>query len=67
MAIAGREGEQAVFIVRLTRHAAGEITGVVERVRTGEKERFAAVDEIGPILAEMLVRDQPGEAPGRST
>ncbi|HEV8641612.1 MAG TPA: hypothetical protein VGV13_10995 [Methylomirabilota bacterium] len=67
MAIAGREGQQAVFIVRLTRHPAGQVTGVVERVRTGEKERFAAVEEIGPIFAKMLIRDQPGESPAGST
>lgn len=58
MAIAGGEGEQAVFIVRVTRHPAGQVNGVVERVRTGEKERFAGMEEIGPILAEMLVRDR---------
>lgn len=58
MAIAGREDRQAVFIVRLTRDPAGRVTGVVERVRTGEKERFTGVEEIGPLVAELLVRDQ---------
>lgn len=65
--MAGREGQQAVFIVRLTRHPAGQVSGVVERVRTGEKERFASVEEVGPILAGMLIRDQPGEAAAGST
>jgi hypothetical protein len=67
MAIEGREGQQAVFIVRLTRHPAGQVTGVVERVRTGEKERFAGVEGIGPIFAKMLIDDQSGELSAGST
>jgi hypothetical protein len=31
---------------------------VVERVRTGEKERVSAVEEVGSILAEMLGREE---------
>jgi len=49
---------RAVFIVRLDQDPTGRVTGVVERVRTGEKERFAAVQEVGPILAEMLAREE---------
>ena len=39
MSVTGHEGHQAVFIVRLARDPTGRVTGVVERVRTGEKER----------------------------
>lgn len=54
----GREQHSATFIVRLARDPTGRLTGVVERVRTGEKERVAAVEEIGSILAAMLARDE---------
>lgn len=57
----GHETHQAVFIVRLARDPTGRVTGVVERVRTGEKERVAAVEEIGSILAEMLGREESEE------
>ena len=53
----------ATFVVRLQRDAEGVIGGVVERVRTGEKARFAGVGEIGQLIAGMLARD--AEAPGR--
>jgi hypothetical protein len=56
-----RETHLAVFIVRLARDPTGRVTGVVERVRTGEKERFAEVEEIGSILAEMLGREESEE------
>jgi len=55
------ERHQAVFIVRLARDPTGRVTGVVERVRTGKKERVAAVEEIGSILAEMLEREESEE------
>ncbi len=58
MGVTGRETHQAVFIVRLARDPTGRVTGVVERVRTGEKERVSAVEEIGSILAAMLAREE---------
>jgi hypothetical protein len=60
MSVTGHEVHQAVFIVRLVRDPTGRVTGVVERVRTGEKERVAAVEEIGQILAAMLGREEAG-------
>ena len=57
MTVTGHEGHQVVFIVRLARGPTGRVTGVVERVRTGEKERVAAVEEIGQVLAAMLERE----------
>lgn len=58
MSVTGHEVHQAVFIVRLARDPTGRVTGLVERVRTGEKERVAAVEEIGQVLAAMLGREE---------
>ena len=58
MVVTGRETHLAVFIVRLARDPTERVTGVVERVRTGEKQRVSAVEEIGPVLAEMLGREE---------
>lgn len=58
--MAERGEQRATFIVRLARSASGQITGVVERVRTGEKSRVIAVEAVAEILAEMLARE-PGE------
>jgi hypothetical protein len=55
------EGEgphRAIFIVRLDRDDLGRITGVVERVRTGEKVRVDTLRTVGQILAAMLARDE---------
>lgn len=47
------------FIVRVTRDTRGRLRGTVERVRTGEKERFTGAAGIGGIIDRMLQRDQP--------
>jgi hypothetical protein len=55
------EGEgphRAIFIVRLDYDDRGRVTGVVERVRTGEKARVDALEGVGQILAAMLARDE---------
>jgi hypothetical protein len=54
------EGRQSIFIVRMTRHSTGRITGVVERVRTQEKQRFTTFEEVGVILARLLAREESG-------
>jgi hypothetical protein len=61
MAVTGGEPQRAVFIVRLARDPAGRVTGVVERVRTGEKERVTLVEEIGSVLTAMLAREDSKE------
>ena len=61
---AGADRPQAVFIVRLARDTAGKVTGVVERVRNGQKERFTALEEVGAIVAQMLA-DEQAEATAR--
>jgi hypothetical protein len=45
------------FVVRLARDAAGRVTGIVERVRTGEKERFEGVAAIATVIARMAAID----------
>ncbi len=47
-------GEQATFIVRLTRGERGGLTALVERVRTGEKVRVERVEHLGRVLLRML-------------
>ena len=42
------------FIVRIDRDDLGEVSGVVERVRTGVKEAFHGVDEIGALIVRMV-------------
>ena len=54
----GAHWPQVVFIVRLARDAAGNVTGVVERVRNGQKERFTALEEVGAIVRQMLADDE---------
>ena len=42
------------FIVRIAREPDGRLGGTVERVRTGEKERFTGADGIGGMIERML-------------
>jgi hypothetical protein len=42
------------FVVRVIPDEAGGLVGVIERVRTGEKERFHDAAAIGPLIARML-------------
>jgi len=44
------------FIVRMTRDGRGLLRGVVERVRTGEKERVDGIEAVSPLVARMLAR-----------
>src|SRR4029450_4560444 len=45
------------FIVRLTRGDGGVVSGVVERVRTGEKQRFHSLAVLADVIAEMTERE----------
>lgn len=64
-ATAGGEEHQVVapatFIVRTWQDATGRLTGVVERVATGEKARFEGVPAIAELIQRMLAR--PPEPP----
>ena len=51
----GGPGEGPItFIVRISIDEKGDVTAVVERVRTGQKERVHGVDEIGRVIAMMI-------------
>jgi hypothetical protein len=49
-----REGTRWTFIVSLTQHESSAMSGVVELVRTGRKERFRDLHALGTLIAEML-------------
>lgn len=51
---------RATFIVRLTQVTAGTWTGVVERVRTGEKHRVHELTTIGNLIARMVATEEKG-------
>jgi hypothetical protein len=48
------------FIVRVSIDEEGGVTGVVERVRTGQKEQVHSVDEIGRVIASMIAERKAG-------
>jgi hypothetical protein len=57
-------GAVITFIVRASRDRAGRLCGVVERVRTGAKERFSGADGLGIVIERMLDSDgRGGQAP----
>lgn len=51
--------ERMTFIVRLIRDEGGRLHGIVERVRTGEKEPFSEVAALGVLIARMLEQAEP--------
>lgn len=53
----------AAFVVRAWRDAAGRVTGVVERVATGEKARFQGAKAMAEIIERMLARPKEPPAP----
>ena len=42
------------FIIRVSRDEAGRLSGVVERVRTGEKARVYEIEDIGQVIVRMM-------------
>lgn len=52
----------ATFIVRLDRSDSGSWTGVVERVRTGEKRRVGDLEAIGRVIEQMTSAEDPQES-----
>jgi hypothetical protein len=51
-------GTVVTFIVRITRRRDGALRGTVERVRTGEKERFAGAAGVGRAIEHMLEQEE---------
>jgi hypothetical protein len=57
-------GTAVTFIVRASRDRSGRLRGVVERVRTGAKERFTGADGVGVLIERMLeAEDREREDP----
>ena len=48
------------FIVRLTLADGGVLSGIVERVRGGEKRRFHGAAALADVIAEMAGREAGG-------
>jgi hypothetical protein len=44
------------FVLRVAHRPDGTLTGVVERVGTGRKERFGSAEEIGAVVARMMAQ-----------
>jgi len=55
------------FIIRITRGAARRVSGTVERVRTGEKERFTDTAGVGAVIERMLESDHQTKRRRRRT
>jgi hypothetical protein len=49
------------FIFRLSRDETGRLTGVVERVRTGEKVRVDTLDALAAVIARMVTTETDPE------
>ena len=47
-------GEYTTLIVRIRQDDAGRLSGVVERVRTGEKVRFHGLETLSRAVASLL-------------
>jgi hypothetical protein len=45
------------FIVRASRDERGQLRGIVERARTGAKERFSGAPGVGGLIDRMLDGD----------
>jgi len=49
--------QRLTFIVRLTMEDGGVLSGVVERVRSGEKQRFQSLAALAGVIAGMAERE----------
>ena len=55
----------STFIVRVSRDDQDCVIGIVERARTGQKERFRGLEHLAEVIARMLTPegpDQPGDS-----
>ena len=50
------------FILRLEVDDIGDVIGIVERVRTGEKQRFHGYAMLGEVIRRMVASDRGGSA-----
>jgi hypothetical protein len=54
--------ESITFVVRVRPGERGRVSGIVHRVKTGEKHRFQEADAIGVLIAEMVRHELEGPA-----
>lgn len=54
------------FVVRIVETPVG-VHAVVERVRTGLKQRVDSIEAIGPAIAAMALKEQPTRLEGGTT
>ena len=54
--------ELLTFIVRVS-DGPDHLSGVIERVRTGEKVRFATAEAIGLLIARIVAAEREADAP----
>jgi hypothetical protein len=54
------------FIVRVSVDEATGVTGILERVQTGQKKRFQGLEAIGPLIAQMIAAPGAGPNPRSS-
>ena len=54
------------FIVRVSENERGILTGVVEHLRTGRKERFDDLESIARVIASLLSRPDSAEGDGKA-
>jgi len=53
------------FIIRLSLSEAGRVSGgVLERVRTGEKQRFESLEALAPLIARMVTKSEAAPRQG---
>jgi hypothetical protein len=49
------------FLVRTARDAGGRLQGIVERVKTGEKERFTGGEALARLIERMVATTEGGK------
>jgi hypothetical protein len=54
-------GEYTTLIVRVRQDDAGQMSGVVERVRTGEKVQFHGLETVGRAVSSLLPTGAQGD------
>ena len=54
------------FIVRVSIDEAAGVTGIIERLQTGQKKRFQGLEAIGPLIAQMIAATGAGPNPRSS-
>jgi len=55
-------GWTMTFVVRLTRSELGNVTGIVEQVKTGLKVRVDRLETIGQVIGQMIERPESDDA-----